>query len=462
MNAAAPRSLLLALLCGLLLLPGVAFRTPLGLEYRTGLFVREILRNGPSFIPRLDGTPYFDYPPLYFLSAAVVVRTTGSLNPLTLALPGILAAMGTVFLVSLAAACENRSLGWMAGAALITMPAFAQSCSQATVDPLLTFFIVLALLAYHRSLQPGARCILPLAWVGLVGGVLTKGPLGAALPLSIIIAYHCVRREWRALGIGVFRLGVALVVCAALCCAAIVLIDGKAMLRELLDAQLLDRMRDEPNNPRLFYLGVFFGGFAPWSLFAFLQIFRGNAAPPGEDNSFLTLCKVWLFVTFLMLSLATVKHGRYFLPAAPPTAILCAAFWEYTVRRRTSGPLHHIVIRLRAACIVTCAAMAIASLIAPLWLSCTSSSLIVTIPAAGVLALAIGGRRPADDSIAAFAMIAVVLAVGFLLFCQFVLPLSAAKDNARPFVERVERAAGDRPVVFFDIDKDHDGLKYRY
>lgn len=86
-------ALLAAFCCGTLL-PAVAFRGLAGMEFRTALFVRELLRHGPSLIPRLDGAPYFDYPPLYFLVAAFSSRLLGAISPLSLALPSMLAAAG--------------------------------------------------------------------------------------------------------------------------------------------------------------------------------------------------------------------------------------------------------------------------------------------------------------------------------------------------------------------------------
>jgi hypothetical protein len=85
---------LLMAVCGLLLLPAALCHQLGGMEFRTALFVREILDRGPLFIPHLHGLPYFDYPPLYFLLAASCAKLTGSTSPFTLILPSILAAMG--------------------------------------------------------------------------------------------------------------------------------------------------------------------------------------------------------------------------------------------------------------------------------------------------------------------------------------------------------------------------------
>ena len=455
-------SLVLALICGLFLIPAAAFRGPTGLEFRTALFVRDILQNGPSLIPRLDGAPYFDYPPLYFLAAALATRATGAINPLSLAIPGILSAMGTVYLTCVFAGRISRALGVMAGVALIVMPLFSSSVSQATVDPMLTFFISLALVAYCRYLSSGAPCLFPLACAGLAGGILTKGPIGAAIPVSAVLMYLLTRRRWRALAMNLIRIGVFLLLFAALCFIAVSLTDGRAAFKELMDAQLLDRVRDEPNTSRSLYLGVFFAGFAPWSLFAFLQLLCRDGVEGSPRSEILIFSRIWLLVTFVLLTLASVKHTRYLLPAAPPTAILCAAFWESAHGVRAAGFFSAARSWIRGICIASIAAGMLFAIAAPVWLPFASVSLILAIPAAGLLALATAGRRPAGDARAVFYLLAWTLAVGFLIFCQYALPRMSAREDAGPFVEAVEREAKGQPVLFLGIKKEYDGSKYLY
>jgi hypothetical protein len=104
----------------------------------------------------------------------------------------------------------------------------------------------------------------------------------------------------------------------------------------------------------------------------------------------------------------------------------------------------------------------LAAIAAPIWVPFASISLVLAIPAAGLLALATAGRRPAGDSRAAFYLLAWTLAVGFLIYCQFALPGLGAKEDAAPFVETVEREAEGRPVLFFGIEKEYGGAKYVY
>lgn len=455
-------SILLALLCGLFLIPAAAFRGPVGLEFRTALFVRDILQNGPSLISRIDGSPYFDYPPLYFLAASLATRATGAIDPLSLALPGIISAMGTVFLIGLLAGTISRPLGLMAGAALIVTPIFSDSSSQATVDPMLTFFISLALVAYYFYLSSRAPRFFIIACAGIAGGALTKGPIGAAIPVSVALAYLLARGLRRACAINLIRLGVFLLALSALCYAAVVLVEGRAVFKGLIDAQLLDRVRDGPNAGRSFYLGVFFAGFAPWSIFAFLQLFRRGDTEKAGRPEILLYSKIWLLASFVMLTVANVKHTRYMLPAAPPTALLCAAFWEGSRGPRAARYFDAARPPIRGACIALLVASVPFALVGPVWLPFASVLLIPAIPALGLAALLTAGRKSPGDSRAVFYLLVWTLAVGFLIYCQYALPRMSLKEDAGRFVEAAEREANGRPIIFLGIKKEYDGAKFLY
>ncbi len=69
------------------------------MEFGTALFVRRTAPARPLPHPRLDGAPYFDYPPLYFLVAAFSSRLLGAISPLSLAPPLDARRGGTAVLV---------------------------------------------------------------------------------------------------------------------------------------------------------------------------------------------------------------------------------------------------------------------------------------------------------------------------------------------------------------------------
>jgi 4-amino-4-deoxy-L-arabinose transferase-like glycosyltransferase len=253
--------LILIAVCVLLFAPPILYRELSGVELRTALFTRNILTCGPSFIPRLYDSPYFDYPPLYFLLSALFSKITGGINNFSLALPDILGAIGTLILVFLFADRLNRGSRIIAGLALLTTPLFFILATEPIVDMLLTFFITSTLISYFIYLSNRKTYLLLLSWAGFAGGALTKGPVGVIVPLSVILVYLAATRQWEELAGSFLKLGVGLALLACICALCVILSDGRTALKELIDAQLLDRITDEPNRSPAFYLVVFLVGF---------------------------------------------------------------------------------------------------------------------------------------------------------------------------------------------------------
>lgn len=455
--------LLLLALCALLFLPGAAFRGLAGMEFRTALFVREILARGPSLIPRLDGLPYFDYPPLYFLAAALSSRLLGSITPLSLALPSMLAAAGTVLLAYRMAAGERPGAALRAGAALALTPLFFSCASRGIVDPMLAFFTTLTIAGCRRRVSTGRKRWLAAACLGLAGGTLTKGPVGAALPIGAVSLWLLAGRRVRPLLRLLLPLGIFL---AALLLAFISAAGGAAAIRPLLEAQFLDRFADEANAPPHYYLLVFLAGFAPWSLFAFPPLlasagraFRGDGggrAGPGP------LYASWFLSTLAILTAARIKHSRYLLPAAPPIAVLAAFSWDGLRADAAHGAAAALAAWTRRVCLAALAAGAAALAVAPFFIPVSSAALACLLPPACLLPLAVRPLRRVGGADGAFILIAWTLSAGLLAFGQFDGPRMAAREEARPFVHAVERAAAGRRIVFHGVDKDSDGLKFRW
>ena len=448
----------LAALCALVLVSAAAFRGLTGMEFRTALIVREILQRGPALVPRLDGTPYVDYPPLYFLAAALSSRLFGAISPLSLALPSILAAMGTVTIVSCMTERERPGAGLSAGTALLLTPLFFIWSSQGTTDTMLVFFTTLTLAACRRYALSGAGGALALAGLGIAGGMLTKGPIGAAIPLCAASVWLLLQKRFRACVSLLLKLGSLFAALAAIWASAIFLMEGWIHLERLMGVQFFDRVGEAGNHPRHYYVWVSLGWFAPWSLLAPWRPFRRSRPEPKEFDLF---CAAWFLSTFALLTLASTTHSRYLLPAAPPVAVLAALFMGDLCAPGASSWASVLAAWIRRACPALLAVAAIFAAAGPLFLPAASPLLWAVIPALCLLplaALALRGR----DALSLFALLAWTLAVGLLLYSQFDLPRMTEKEEARPFVRSVEDAAGGRRIIFYGIGKNADGLKFLY
>ncbi|MCX6357037.1 MAG: hypothetical protein NT045_04030 [Candidatus Aureabacteria bacterium] len=162
------------------------------------------------------------------------------------------------------------------------------------------------------------------------------------------------------------------------------------------------------------------------------------------------------------MSLASIKHTRYLLPAAPPAAILCAAFWDGWLATHHSRVVLRALSTARTFCIAVLVAAGVFSLLAPLWLAVASPILIWAIPLACACAIGFCAPDRLERSGSVFGLIAATVAIGFICYTQFATPSVSRKEEARPFVEAAEREAGGGTIVFYGINKDADGLKFLY
>jgi 4-amino-4-deoxy-L-arabinose transferase-like glycosyltransferase len=301
---------------------------------------RAMADSGDWIVPRLNGQPFLEKPPLYWWTLAAGLRLFG-ISDVAARLPSALFAI----LALLAVWGAGRRLGGarqglLAVCALATTLLFLQNATRVTVDPALMLFVALVhlgfmLLAEARS--PGevrwARLLiavaLPLAF--LCKGIVAVG-LGAGPPVLYLLATRRGRalRELlplAALGLPLFAL---LVVPWA---AALQRAAGWSGLQECLVNNTVGRFvhtgasaRYGHTEPFWFYLGIALPWLLPWTLalpaMARSSAFRRGA--PGSDGRRLLLATVALGL--LLLSVPGSKREVYLLPLLPAFAV-CVAGW---------------------------------------------------------------------------------------------------------------------------------------
>jgi hypothetical protein len=74
-----------------------------------------------------------------------------------------------------------------------------------------------------------------------------------------------------------------------------------------------------------------------------------------------------------------------------------------------------------------------------------------------LIAAAVYCFRGHNSWTARFALASCCLAIHFVFA---VIPAISAQEDSRPFVEAVEQASGEDRVFFFNVNADHDGIKY--
>ena len=160
----------------------------------------------PMTTEKGDPTPFLGKPPLQFWLAAASLGVFGH-TEFAARLPSLLATLGTLFVVfRFAGLYFTRSIGICAASIQLSSLIgyfFAGACM---LDPLLTLSVSLSTLGLPMSLRAkelGLRRESTLwelaSFLGLAGGLLTKGPVALVLTVGSLLPWLVIIRPWHAL-----------------------------------------------------------------------------------------------------------------------------------------------------------------------------------------------------------------------------------------------------------------------
>lgn len=342
LDARAGRFLLLALAAAALL-GGLNFcELQSGDETRTAGIAAEMFLGGDYLVPRLNGTPFLEYPPLYYWCVSAAYSVFG-IDDFAAKLPSALAALGCVMLLFEFAGKIGLPVWarFLSGLFLLTGAQFFSDARVCRVDMTLAFFVLLAVFAFHSMTLArngrGRWGFGALFALGLAGGILTKGLIGLGLPGAVLASWLLLgdgvnrRVSWRAY----FSLGAGALAALALAGIWYWLLfrhGGARMFETAVFVNNFGRFSGAQGDhvePFYYYLVKLPGLFFPWlpllpfALWAALRNIRR-----AEDSGPL-LAVVFLLVPFFILCAASSKRVVYLLPLSAPCALLCG--WYLTV-----------------------------------------------------------------------------------------------------------------------------------
>lgn len=311
-------------------------------EGRNAAIAREMAASGDFLIPHLNGLPFLDKPPLYFAVEALALRLLGN-SELAIRLPSLLLSWATIALAAwFAAHLLGRRSAWIAATACATAPLAIALARVGIFDSMLSFFMVLAIVALYRAVEleaatagfRGWRWWTLLGWASMALGVLTKGPVALLVPLLVSAPYALWRRQTRAVwhwcGPLLFLLGL-------LPWAAYVELRVPGFLRYALVTETWGRMTTDElqrTGPAWYFLPFLLAGCFPWLVLAVagwhrLRQDRGRTpeTAPGPNGAPVLLA-LWIVLPLLLFSLSQSKRPQYILPLVPAVALLAAAAWN--------------------------------------------------------------------------------------------------------------------------------------
>lgn len=315
----------------------------------------EMVESGNYLYPTFNDALRPDKPILIYWLMSAPVRLFGP-SEFSCRMVAPLATAGTGLMTAWAATLlAGPGAGILAFAFLALSPLMTVSGTAATTDALLLMCITAAicsfLLSWRRGFRIGHFVVMTLA---LAAALLTKGPVGLAVPLLVIPV------TFLALGRGALRplpylgwlLG-AVIVASALFLAWGIPANqatGGEFYAKGIGHHVVDRSLNplESHGGKSFlfffaYLPVIVFAFFPWTLYlpmAFTKALSPAEAAAGVPARRLILC--WALPVIFLMSCVATKLPHYILPAFPALAIAAAIgvtrLHQAGPPRRPTGP----------------------------------------------------------------------------------------------------------------------------
>ena len=328
-------------------------------EGRSGVIAKEMVNSGNWVTLTHNGKPYHDKPALYFWLVALGLKILG-LTEFAVRLPSALAASLTVGAVYL---WGSMSGGWRrglwGGIVLVTSLAFTALGRLGKMDMLFSLFFSAGLLYFlwwlHKNngshilrKQNEGAAIQSRVWIWpfyvfLALASLTKGPVGAFLPLLIVGLALGLRKRWDLLReIHLLRGMVVILLVSGSWYLWAGLRDPEFITTFLWNHNVLRfftiQQGIDHSEPVYYFLPVLMGGFLPWSLFlpvVLHYLWEKRRDQGHEERLFLV---VWFATVLIFFSLSRNKLGTYILPAFPPLALLTGDFFSQIAEKGESRP----------------------------------------------------------------------------------------------------------------------------
>ncbi len=300
-------------------------------EPRFGEVAREMIQFDDYLMPRVNGEPYREKPPLLFWAIAAASWPFGDVTALSARIPSVLAGLATVlFTYLLTKRLYDRRTAWWAAVVLMTGFRFWHQARTVQIDMLLTACLTLVLLAFWCWHDTRRRRWLLLFYAAIAAGVYAKGPPAIVFPVLLVIAFYWKQKEERrkvhlVWGTVAVVAAIALWLIPARMAAGGGSQGAETAIAGNLFRQIIGRFFlgvSKAQWPWYYVAQTLPVDLLPWTLFAPWTIYwtwRRRKEGPA-----MRLLLAWTIPALTFFSICVGKRAIYILPLFPAFAILTA------------------------------------------------------------------------------------------------------------------------------------------
>ena len=311
-------------------------------EGRYAEIAREMAVSGDWVTPRLNGIKYFEKPPLQYWATATAFTLFGPHEwtaRLWTALSGLL---GIVLTWWAGRRLFDPTAGAYAAIVLASSLMYVVLGHLSTLDMGLNLFLLAALaaflLAQRDQATPRERALwMYAAWAAAAGAVLSKGVVGALIPVATLLLYSLIQRDWRPWGRLHPVAGLTLFLLIAAPWFLLVSVRNPEFAWFFFVHEHWMRYTTTIHHriePWWYFVPMLAAGALPWTLVMADACWRAWKQEPGVRFQVRRFLLVWCAFVFAFFSVSGSKMPSYILPLFPAAALLTG--WRLTTMRGTT------------------------------------------------------------------------------------------------------------------------------
>jgi 4-amino-4-deoxy-L-arabinose transferase-like glycosyltransferase len=301
-------------------------------EPREAVTVFDIVHGGGWILPARAGVEIPSKPLLMHWLAALASFALGGVSEFTVRLPSAMLAIAAMLACYLYVRRLYDDVAALFAAVILgTSFQVLQAGTGARVDMTLTFFFEVAFFEFILAAEGLTKRRMPM-YVAAALAVLTKGPVGAALPALVAIVWIATWRKWRLLrDVRIVQGTIVFAIIAGSWYAAAIHAAGWEFVRKQVLQENFYRFVGgagfhEGHRHRFYYVELaLLAGFLPWT--ALFGVVGAQAARhPRRLDERLTYLLTWFAVVLLFYNFAASKRGVYLLALYPALASIVAIY----------------------------------------------------------------------------------------------------------------------------------------